>query len=330
MDVPESHPPEVPAAGGLQALLAQIVDYAGLFPPAGLPLDEALPNYARYRRSPDAWMLARFVIPRGRLEDLAAHRDVIASDPPFVFSVLGTGGDDDDAFLDALTDDVATIEAFHAEHRGLVRADVMEVRLPPSLLGAGADDVTAFLEAVDERVADLGLTVFFEVPLDDDLRTTAPPLLHAMAAFNRVRDDVSVGFKMRTGGLDPDAIPSAEHVAAAVLACRDAGVAFKATAGLHHPVRHVDETLGVPMHGFFNLFGGAALAVVHDLDAAALVAILEDDDPDHFRFTGYDVAWQDLSAPADAVARTRETLATSFGSCSFDEPRDDLRTLGLL
>jgi hypothetical protein len=95
-------------------------------------------------------------------------------------------------------------------------------------------------------------------------------------------------------------------------------------------VRHVDEHVGTLMHGFFNLFAGAALAVVHDLDEAALVEILNDDDPEHFRFTGYDVAWTDLSAPADAVARTRETLAISFGSCSFDEPRQDLRNLGLL
>jgi hypothetical protein len=192
------------------------------------------------------------------------------------------------------------------------------------------DALADFLDAVDARVADLGLDLFLEVPLDDDLDATAPPLLRAMAAFNRMRDDVSVGLKMRTGGLDPEAIPSSERVATAILACRDAGVHFKATAGLHHPVRHYDESLGTMMHGFFNLFGGAALAVVHDLDAATLVEVLEDDDPEHFRLTGYDVAWTDLSAPADAVARTRETLAISFGSCSFDEPRDDLRALGLL
>lgn len=330
MNNPESHSAQAPAAGGLQALLAQIIDYAGLFPPAGLPLDEALRNYAHYRRAPDAWMLARFVIPTRRLPDLADFRDVLASNPPFVFSVLGTGGDDVSTFLDALTDDVATIQAFHAEHAGLVRADVMEVRLPAALQGGSATDIAGFLNAADERVADLGLNLFIEVPFDDALRTTAPSLLHAMAAFNRVREDVTVGLKMRTGGLEPEAIPSPEEVAFVVCACRDAGVHFKATAGLHHPVRHVDEHVGTLMHGFFNLFAGAALAVVHDLDEAALVEILNDDDPEHFRFTGYDVAWTDLSAPADAVARTRETLAISFGSCSFDEPRQDLRNLGLL
>src|SRR5262245_38924762 len=55
----------------LRALLGGIIDYAGLFPPAQLPLEEAIRNYARYRTEPESWMLGRFVIPATRLKELA-------------------------------------------------------------------------------------------------------------------------------------------------------------------------------------------------------------------------------------------------------------------
>ena len=55
----------------LDILLAQIVDYAGLFPPADLPMDQAVANYAAYRQDPGAWMLGRFVVPVARLDEFA-------------------------------------------------------------------------------------------------------------------------------------------------------------------------------------------------------------------------------------------------------------------
>ena len=54
----------------LRALLHGIIDYAGLFPPANLPLDQAVRNYARYCTEPDSWMLGRFVCPVTELAEL--------------------------------------------------------------------------------------------------------------------------------------------------------------------------------------------------------------------------------------------------------------------
>ncbi|MDE3127939.1 MAG: hypothetical protein KGL38_08030, partial [Gemmatimonadota bacterium] len=53
----------------LAALLARAVDYAGLFPPARLPMADAVRAYADYRHGPQAWMLGRFVVPAARLEE---------------------------------------------------------------------------------------------------------------------------------------------------------------------------------------------------------------------------------------------------------------------
>lgn len=324
--------PEAPAtdvAPALHALLGEIIDYAGLFPPAGLPLGEALPNFARYRREPEAWMLARFVLPVRRLPEVAAFAELLAEGPPFRFSVLGTGGATPGAFLDAFAADCAAIEAFHAGHAGRAVADVMEVRLPDALLGAGEAAVRRFLTGVAEAAGDLALSLFFEVPIDDRVRETAPPVLAALAAHNRDAAHPA-GFKMRTGGLEPAAFPAPDALAFALTACRDADVHFKATAGLHHPVRAYHASVDAKMYGFFNVFGAAVLAAAHGLDADAVRRILLDEDAASFHFENGSFAWHDLSLPVEAVRRLRRGFAVSFGSCSFDEPREDLQALGLL
>lgn len=322
--MPPSIHTETPVA--LRALLAEIIDYAGLFPPALLPLDDAIRRFARYRQAPEAWMLARFVIPARRLDDLDAHADLLADGLPFRFSLLGTGGDGPGAFLDALDADLAAIRRFRNRHDANVQTDVMEVRLPAVL----SPDVEAFDRFFDTvGTQEPALDVFFEVPFDDRLHDTAPAALAAMAAFNDGHER-TLGLKMRTGGLGAAAHPAPERVAYLVTACRDAGVRFKATAGLHHPFRHFNDGVQARMHGFLNLFGGAVLADVHGLDAAALADILRDEDAGHFRFDDEGFAWREFTASPGDVRRVRETLAISFGSCSFDEPREDLQALGLL
>jgi hypothetical protein len=105
---------------------------------------------------------------------------------------------------------------------------------------------------------------------------------------------------------------------------------MKATAGLHHPFHHFDAGLKTSMHGFLNIFAGAALAAAHSLDEAGLQRIIEDEDSSHFTFEADGFRWRDLWCSTAAMTEARRKLALAFGSCSFDEPRDDLRSLGLL
>ena len=62
-------------------------------PPARLPLDQAIRDYARYRQEADAWMLGRFVIPAARLNELAPyHKELFSAGQPFAFTVLSLDG----------------------------------------------------------------------------------------------------------------------------------------------------------------------------------------------------------------------------------------------
>ena len=330
--------PEAPSliAPSLRAFLHEIVDYAGLFPPADLPLPASIENYAEYRAEPESWILSRFVLPVRRLPDLEPHQHLFKSGDPFVFSVLGTGGDDPDTFVEAFRRDLDVIDAFDEHHAGRAQVDVMEVRLPGSLVGSSETELLDFVERVDRQMVTTGtakLDLFFEIPMRDDAIDALPALCAALAEFNS-RQPVPVrceaGLKMRCGGLEPGDIPDPEHVAAVICTCRDAGVRFKATAGLHHPVRHYDDTMETEMHGFFNLFGAAALAQEYDLPTADVQTILLDDVADNFQFLKGSFGWRDLTVDLDGVEHTRKTLATSFGSCSFTDPIHDLRDLDLI
>ena len=141
--------------------------------------------------------------------------------------------------------------------------------------------------------------------------------------------------KVRTGGLTPDAIPSSEQLADFLLAAAARKLPFKATAGLHHPVRSVRALTYAPdspratMHGFLNVFAAAAFAW-HGAERIALIDLLNETDADAFGLTSKTLEWRGLHLSAEQIADARRNFAHSFGSCSFEEPIGDLRALELL
>ncbi len=132
------------------------------------------------------------------------------------------------------------------------------------------------------------------------------------------------GAKVRCGGPTPDMFPSPAELAHFITGCRDRGLAFKATAGLHHPVRD-----GIA-HGFLNLLGAAVLAHAEGAEPRSLVAVLLEEDARAFGVSDDAFTVQGRAFGTEAVAAARESLFVGFGSCSFSEPVEDLRGLRVL
>jgi hypothetical protein len=308
--------------------MTSIVDYAGLFPPAQLPLEESIRNYARYRNEPESWMLGRFICPATRLAELSPFVDELFRDgPPLAVSALGRGGKDASAFRDGLRDDLNDITDFRRKHGERVTVSVYETRRPA---GVPADDLTELLMSAG-RLTDprgpQGIMPYYEAAGDD----WAVALNSLTAARKSLRQSRAIaGFKLRCGGVDPSAFPSPAHVGLIIAATRTAEVPLKFTAGLHHPIRHHDAGIGTMMHGFLNVFVAGVLASARGLDGAEVRDIIEDEDAGSFIFTDDGLRWRNHRASITEIELSRRTGAISFGSCSFDEPRDDLRALGLL
>lgn len=306
-----------PAA--LRALFGGAIDYAGLFPPAALSMSEAVSRYGVYRESPHAWMLGRFVVGAGRLEEFAlAIAAVHARDPvgaPWRVSLVCPSAED------ALEACARAPGPPTGEGPPLLVIDIVELKV------AAVAEVEAAARVLPARVA-----VAIELPLDGDLDAL-------IAAVGRAGATV----KIRTGGLVPAAIPAADDLARAIAACAIARVPLKATAGLHHPVRaehpltyDADAPRAV-LHGFLNVLLGCALAcaavragVPRDDIRRLVCAILQESDPRAFVWDGSRAAWRDRQLDAAQLERARGALITSFGLCSFAEPVDELRALGWL
>jgi hypothetical protein len=312
-----------------KALLGGIIDYAGLFPPARMPMDEAFERFLRHRGEADGWMLARFVCPATRLEEL---EPLLTQNGPPLFpisiSVLGSGGDTLEDFLTAIDHDSAAITTFSNRQTGRAVVDVFEVRLPE------AGGVAVAVEKAWRRLTDGGstpMTPYFEVSLLGDWRPRLPAAAAAVRDTDRSAGGTGrVGLKIRCGGLDAAAVPEPMAVAAAIATCRATGVPLKATQGLHHPVRHYDSKVDTMVHGFLNLFAASTLAHAHDLPVTRLAEIVAEVEPEAFAIKDGHLAWRDLEASSGQVAAARERLLTTFGSCSFAEPRDDLYQLNII
>ncbi len=244
-------------------MLAGLIDYAGLYPPACLPLPIVIERYGGFLHSPENWILNRLVLPASVLPEIR---------------------------LDA-------------NWRVSLLVDEEPGPLPPQV---------------------------------ETLETKLPCRLSLPTYCEASPGTIQGGFaKIRTGGLSPDKIPSAGEVAGFLAEAAARTLPFKATAGLHHPIRSEQpltydrESPRALVHGFLNVFVAAAFAW-QGLERTQLVEVLEETDPRAFVFGDEDLRWRNRILRTGDILAARRQFAHSFGSCSFEEPVWDLQQLGLL
>jgi hypothetical protein len=185
---------------------------------------------------------------------------------------------------------------------------------------ADAGQVDAALDVIPVNVHP-----FFEVAVDQDVRGVIASMAGNQCAA-----------KIRTGGVVATAFPTAEQVARFILACAAADVPFKATAGLHHAVRgeqnltYEKDSARCTMFGFLNVFAAATLARLKRGSEEEIASILTETRGDRFVFSEQGVMVAGIEFDSAQVARVRETFALSFGSCSFEEPVQELQAAGMI
>jgi len=317
--------------------MTEIIDYAGLFPPASLDMHSAVQSWAGYQNADHAWMLGRLIIPANRLEEFeqsvieqsltpnpedTAWRisalvalDSLNAQIDRIFEFNRTyAPPGSDAPPSATTESAAGGELILPGASGGIVVDAIELKV------ADPTDIDRAMRIIPEQ-----LEPYFELPPDADERG----FLAAIAGTGGRA-------KIRTGSVHAPEIPTPLRVASFIAACGASNVAFKATAGLHHPIRaeypltYDDAPPTGILFGFLNVFLAAAFAQQHRLVADDLVGILEETDRAAFRFDETGVQWRSLNLTTAQLARARESFATSFGSCSFEEPVTDLLSMNLL
>ena len=277
----------------LRALLVELIDYAGLFPPAAHDMKTAWGNYQEYSGGLYKWALGKFVVPASRLAELQA---VASGKIGKALTVLVGNNIDQDLAVAAA-------------------AGALSVELK-------ASTVTQIRSAAERLPA--VVTAYYEIPIAGD-----PSGLVAAIA------EAGGRAKVRTGGPTADLFPGPRDLARMMQACADEQVPFKATAGLHHPVRSLHPLTSEPgsdavvMHGFLNVFIAAALLRAGE-ERQKVNRLLEDQNSESFHFDDQLARWKDEELDIEQIVDARKNLAIGFGSCSFDEPMADLKQLGML
>jgi hypothetical protein len=257
----------------------------------------AVRNYLGYVQSKHSPMLGRFVVDLNRLPELRE----IADDSIINLRLsLITPPATKWTALSHLLDESVPIEAIE-----------IKINQPSEIENIG-------------KLIPSGIITYFEVPVS----SAEPETLDAIAA-NGARA------KLRTGGVAADAFPSSEAIANMLKTLTARRIPFKATAGLHHPVRSSHPFTYEPgspvgmMHGFLNLFLAATLLHLGGTTGEAK-QLLDEEDPEAFSVSPDAIAWRSFRWTAAQLRTVRKEFAISFGSCSFEEPIHDLETLGWL
>ena len=281
----------------IETLLAGLFDYAGLYPPAGLSLRSAASYYLKYNGGERAPALGRFIVNLDRLDELRSICGDSLAD--FRLSVIAS----EDADWDSLARQIGS---------GL-QVETVEIRC----------DQAAAIEQIVRKIPP-GLVTYFEVPI----KGGSQGALEAIAA-------AGARAKIRMGGVVPEAFPSIPDVIEMLNSLAKLKLPFKATAGLHHPLRSLRPLTYQPqaptgvMHGFVNLCCAATL--LHsggEVDEARRV--LAEEDAAEWRVGMDSLHWRNLSWSAGQLATLRRKFFLSIGSCSFEEPIHDLESLGWL
>jgi len=279
-----------------ESLFTGLIDYAGLYPPAGLDMRTAVRNYLDYRGGAHAWALGRFIVDVSRFDDLReAAGEYLSS---MRLSVIAPAGD------------FSAVE--HAREDGF----------PIECIETKATDAASIARI--QSALSLPMECYCEIPFSPVSSTMLDALKIA-----------GLRAKLRMGGVTAEAFPAADAIIATVHELIARGIPFKATAGLHHPIRsrhnltYASDSVSGVMHGFVNLL--AAVAILHQEGSAAdALRAINEQDAHAFRISAGKFGWRDFDWTVSELHSMRRECFVSFGSCSFAEPIADLEALGWL
>ncbi|HEX8926636.1 MAG TPA: hypothetical protein VF786_12635 [Terriglobales bacterium] len=281
----------------IHTLLTGFFDYAGLYPPASLSLRSAANNYLSYASGKHAWALGRFIINLDRLEELRS----IAGDRMEQFK------------LSVILPDADSLAVISREINSGMPIKAIEMK------STDPETIHRIPKMIPETV-----NAYIEVPLD----------INGIAALQSI-SSAKMRAKIRMGGVTAEAFPPASKVVPMLSALAKLRLPFKATAGLHHPIRSHQPLTYDPhsttstMHGFLNLCCAAAILYFGGGEQDA-EQVLQETDLAAWHADQESLQWRHLKWTDDQLATLRSRFFTSVGSCSFEEPTHDLEALGWL
>jgi len=310
----------------------ELFDYAGLFPPAKLPLVQAFQNFTHYQTHVQNNALGKFIFPLEKTDEFISFR-IKLQNATIPFSVLLTKVQHSSLATNSLALDIQKLEQLAATTPCVCISSFETV--PPEDILTSSDKglLFSYFKTLQKFLAPFKTTVFFEVPYENSpseffLRTLGEHIIDTKTPF---------AAKLRTGGTHAHQIPSAESLARIILQCAQNRLPVKLTAGLHVPVPNFNPSVGATLHGFLNVV--CCLLVAHDhfcgsqnspVTQSSLQNILTNFKEDDFKFTADGLHIGSVFMANDRLKKLRDNCVKSIGTCSFLEPLEHLSHMGVL
>lgn len=285
-------------------------------------------------------MLSKFVIGTNLVDQLI---ELINGEPdapqPFNLTLVAAPSDTVKEFEGVISKISDLVLGIPEKTNKSIKALSLEVKLPKQTDYESPEELKQIIDFVVQTMnksPELPSQVFFEIPGFEFDASKPPALAKTVSDHNKLVKKEALknysysAFKIRCGGVEAFQFPPVPYLASTITTSKSVRCPLKFTAGLHHPVRHFNESVDTKMHGFLNVFGASVLSYSKDLSESEIIEILSDEDPSHFTFSDNAFAWKEHSIESDELNNLRALYVTSFGSCSFDEPVEDLQELNLL
>ena len=323
-----------------RVFMENLIDYAGVFPPASLSLETAMKNYVRIRQTKYSWIISRFLCPSTKISHFFdLYENNYLNSGQWKLSLIFPLKEDTDSLITAVTAALADLNQQIQHHPNIV-VDMFEIKIPPKIFQnhdteAVKNVVLQMTKIVKEKqwlfLSGKKVLLFFEVP-SIELQPQASNVL--IQSLYDVQTDfnlpIDVGIKVRCGGLTANAFPSIPQISTILINAAKKRVYFKATAGLHQPLRYYDSQLHVEHHGFLNIFSAAMISYLNPtIDPEIIEELLTEKSIKNFTFDENEFKWKNWRLFVHEMEQIRHYVK-SFGSCDFDEPIAALKEIGLL
>lgn len=317
-------------------LINKLFDYAGLFPPAKYSLHLALQKFSEYQSHPQHEALGKFVFPINQAQNLidflSKQKDYFSFFPNGVLplSVILSRCLQADEPSDVLLRDISDLKHICSDFAHTINFASFEFVPATQLREMGSYMRDAYFQALLSALNEISpcCEVFCEVPCEGEASTF---WINTIAQARKLAPEgVTLGVKLRTGGVTPPQVPSAKHLAQTILQCTAHLLPIKLTAGLHVPTPNFNTDVGAVMHGFLNVLSAILLGAnrsvwgrnvtAHDLETILTQYGYED-----FRFQedGLHIGSQFIVSQK-LLKQGKQKYIRGIGSCEFIEPIEHL------
>ncbi len=304
--------------------LKDIIDYAGLFPPAKLSATDAVAEFLEMNSNSQLkGLFKRFVFPLNRREELEAefqkhpHQEV-------PLSLLGQPAPEQKDAL-ATLHLVESASQSEAWKTGKFQCDSLEVKLPSLSSFDWSSEWKEFGNCFAEfRARHPHITLYVEQDWQD-MRQVGVDRFASLAQTHG-----GLCLKIRTGGLTEESIPPPDSLANVLSWIVSSGLALKCTAGLHAALRETSPRFHFEMHGFLNVQACVGLLQAWKKCGKApnLVLCLETLGAQTLPELTAAVKKSEVgvNSLSELLQNARSTFH-SFGSCSVKEPFESLESV---